>query len=161
MVFSSFVFLFRFLPVVLVVYYCLPGCVRQFWLLLSSLLFYAWGEPDYVILLILSIFFNYFSGLLIGYHKKQNRRKAAVISMITAVSANVLLLCAFKYSLMILELFETVCSVRIDFAGIILPAGISFYTFQSVSYLADVWRGDVEPQKVSFLLECISPCFRS
>ena len=152
MVFSSFVFLFRFLPVVLVVYYCLPGCVRQFWLLLSSLLFYAWGEPDYVILLILSIFFNYFSGLLIGYHKKQNRRKAAVISMITAVSANVLLLCAFKYSLMILELFETVCSVRIDFAGIILPAGISFYTFQSVSYLADVWRGDVEPQKsiVSF-----------
>ncbi len=152
MVFSSFVFLFRFLPAVLVVYYCLPECARHFWLLLSSVLFYAWGEPNYVILLVLSIAVNYFFGILIGYYKNQNRRKAAGIVMITAVSANVLMLCVFKYSLMVLELFETICSVQIDFAGIILPAGISFYTFQSVSYLADVWRGDVKPQKsmVSF-----------
>ncbi|MCI8669796.1 MAG: MBOAT family protein [Lachnospiraceae bacterium] len=152
MVFSSFVFLFRFLPAVLAVYYCLPGCVRQFWLLLSSLLFYAWGEPDYVILLIFSIVVNYLFGILIGYYKNQCRRKAAGIVMITAVSANVLLLCVFKYSVMILELFENICSIQINFAGIILPAGISFYTFQSISYLADIWRGDVKPQRsiVSF-----------
>lgn len=101
MVFSSFVFLFRFLPAVLVVYYCLPECARHFWLLLSSVLFYAWGEPNYVILLVLSIAVNYFFGILIGYYKNQNRRKAAGIVMITAVSANVLMLCVFKYSLMV------------------------------------------------------------
>lgn len=147
MVFSSFVFLFRFLPLVLVVYFCLPKCVRQFWLLLSSLVFYAWGEPKYALLLIISIAVNYFFGILIGYYKKQNRRKAAVIVMITAVSANVLLLCVFKYSHMVIQMFESIVSVQIDFAGIVMPAGISFYTFQSISYIADVYRGDVEPQR--------------
>lgn len=147
MVFSSFVFLFRFLPATLLVYYILPLCARHFWLLISSIFFYAWGEPKYVVLLILSIIMNYLFGIVIGHYNDQNRKRAADIVMTSAVCVNVLLLCVFKYSFMLVQLFEQIRSFHIDFAEIIMPAGISFYTFQSISYLADVCRRDVKPQK--------------
>lgn len=147
MVFSSFVFLFRFLPVVLFSYYLLPDYFRNFWLLISSLLFYAWGEPKYVVLLIISIIINYVFGIVISFYKEQKHKKAARIVMTSAVCANILLLCIFKYTSMLVQLFENITSQDIDFVGIMLPAGISFYTFQSMSYIIDIYRGDVKAQR--------------
>ena len=130
MVFSSISFLFVFLPVVLAAYFLVPKSWKNYCLLIASLIFYAWGEPVYVILMVLSIVFNYACGRVI-YDNLDNRRKAK-LSLIFAVAVNLSVLALFKY-----------CTVL----HLALPIGISFYTFQAISYIADIYMEKAEPQK--------------
>lgn len=144
MVFSSLVFLFQFFPAVLILYYILPKRAKNLCLLISSILFYAWGEPKYVFVLIISIILNYILGILIVNNKKNKSSKRI---MILSVCVNILVLCLFKYSHMMVQLFESITSDKVDFIGIAMPLGISFYTFQSISYIVDVYRGIANVQK--------------
>lgn len=143
MVFSNSVFLFLFLPIALAVYYC-PLCrnikFRNFWLLVTSLLFYAWGEPVYVFLMILSIAVNWAFGLIVSKFKRT--KKGKLIILISCLY-NIGVLFVFKYLGWILGIFG---SAGI-FAKLMLPIGISFYTFQALSYVIDVYRGKDEVQK--------------
>lgn len=135
MIFSSFTFIFQFLPMVVFIYYCLPVKARNGWLFISSLVFYAFGEPGYVWLLVLSIFANYGFGLGIGILQKKNKKQSKIV-MASAICVNILLLCVFKYLRMLVPAWN-----------IVMPVGISFYTFQEISYLVDVYRGDAKVQK--------------
>ena len=148
MLFSSLTFLFVFLPVSLVLYYLVPFRLKNVVMLIASLLFYAWGEPVYVILMILSIIFNYFCGLDIS--KKEDDKRAARHSLILAVVINVLLLGFFKYYGFLLDSINAILPVNIPYRELPLPIGISFYTFQALSYVIDVYRKDARPQKNIF-----------
>lgn len=133
MVFSSIEFLLGFLPVFLVIYYLTPASYKNLVLFLGSLLFYAYGEPGYVLLLMASIVLNYFCGRVLAPGGKLGKR-ARQICFIGILSVNVGMLALFKWAP----------------EGWALPLGVSFYTFQIISYLADVYRGDMEPES-SFL----------
>ena len=141
MVFSSITFLFCFLPVVLLLYYVCRSIVwKNVILLIASLLFYAWGEPVYVILMILSILFNYYAGREIeAAHKKS--------SLAFAVIINLLILGYFKYSGFLVDTVNSIFGTSFVNKRLALPIGISFYTFQAMSYLIDVYRGDSKGQK--------------
>jgi alginate O-acetyltransferase complex protein AlgI len=138
MIFSSVFFLFCFLPVVLLLYWLTPGFLKNSLLLLVSLVFYAWGEGFYVLIMLSSILFNFIFGLLI---EKSSHQK--LIWFIIGLTANILLLVYFKYYNF---LFENITSIT-DFEKVHLPIGISFFTFQSISYLFDVYRNDAQAQK--------------
>lgn len=144
MVFSSIVFLFTFLPITLLLYYLVPRKGKNLVLLLCSLVFYAWGEPVYIFLMIISILFNYFSGLDIA--RKKGRKKAVRRSLIYAAAVNLLILGFFKYYGFLIENLNAVLPFEIPFRSLALPIGISFYTFQTLSYLVDLYRGKVEVQ---------------
>lgn len=147
MVFSSMIFLFRFLPVVLAAYYILPRRCRNLILFISSLFFYAWGEPVYVILVLVSSLVDYIAGWVVSYCRENNYGKRAVLAVIFSAVVNLSLLCIFKYGSFFLD---TICSItglaRPDFNPA-LPIGISFYTFQTMSYTIDIYRGDAKVQK--------------
>ena len=151
MVFSSLVFLFIFLPLTLLVYYVLPGTrVRNVVLLIASLLFYAWGEPVYVVLMILSIFFNYFVGLDLQTEDEKARKR----DLFFGIAFNLLVLGYFKYSGFLIGTVNSLFGGLLAHLGgpirnpsLPLPIGISFYTFQAMSYLVDVYRGECRPQK--------------
>ena len=145
MLFSSIVFLFTFLPVTLLVYYLVPGRLKNIVLLLASLVFYAWGEPVYVILMVLSILFNYVSGIDIE-RNLENPFKAKQ-SLVIAVAVNLLILGFFKYYGFLIESLNAVLPVELPYKALALPIGISFYTFQTLSYIIDVYRGKVQVQK--------------
>lgn len=145
MVFSSITFLFMFLPAALALYYIVPDKFRNGVMLAASLVFYAWGEPLYVVFLILSILLNYICGLDIGA-KLDNPRKAK-FSLIFAVTANVCLLGFFKYYGFLLDSLNAVLPVNISYRELPVPIGISIYILQAISYLADVYRKKAEPQK--------------
>lgn len=145
MLFSSITFLFLFLPVVLGVYYLVPMKAKNIVLLLASLFFYAWGEPVYVILMILSILLNYFCGQDVKDHEDDPQR--AKRSVAFAVAANLLILGFFKYYGFLLETVNAVLPIEIPYRELPLPVGISFYTFQAISYILDVYRKDAKPQK--------------
>ena len=145
MLFSSITFLFLFLPVVLAVYYVVPYKAKNIVLLIASLFFYAWGEPVYVILMILSIIFNYFCGRDIKEHEDDHvKAKAGVIF---AITGNLLILGFFKYYGFLIETLNAVLPTDIAYRELALPVGISFYTFQAVSYILDVYWKKAEPQK--------------
>lgn len=145
MLFSSITFLFLFLPVVLAVYYLVPGKGKNMFLLLASLFFYAWGEPVYVILMILSILLNYFCGRDIETHGDEPDKKK--FDMIFAVTVNLLILAFFKYYGFLLDTVNALFPVNITYRELPLPIGISFYTFQAISYIVDIYRGKAHPQK--------------
>ena len=145
MLFSSITFLFLFLPIVLAVYYLVPERVKNIVLLLASLLFYAWGEPVYVVLMILSIALNYFCGQDIKNHEDDPRK--AKFSVIFAIVVNLLILGFFKYYGFLVDTVNAVLPVDIPYRELPLPVGISFYTFQAISYILDVYRKDAKPQK--------------
>ena len=145
MVFSSIVFLFTFLPVVLAVYFLVPRKLKNLVLLLGSLVFYAWGEPVYIFLMIFSIIFNYICGLDIA--RNLNDPQKAKRSLIFNVAVNLLILGFFKYEGFLLDSINAVLPVDIPYRALSLPIGISFYTFQILSYIIDVYRGEVEVQK--------------
>ena len=145
MLFSSITFLFLFLPVVLAVYYIVPYKVKNFVLLLASLFFYAWGEPVYVFLMIFSVLFNYFCGRDI--HSCGDDPRRAKLSTAFAVVANLLILGFFKYYGFLLDTVNAVLPVDIPYRDLPLPVGISFYTFQALSYILDIYRKKAEPQK--------------
>ena len=145
MLFSSIVFLFTFLPIVLILYYVLPRQFKNPVLLLASLLFYAWGEPIYLFLMMFSILFNYISGLDIA--RNLGNKRAARKSLIFNVVVNLCVLGFFKYEGFVLNSLNAVLPVEIPFQEVALPVGISFYTFQILSYIIDVYWGNVPVQK--------------
>lgn len=146
MLFSSIVFLGFFLPVVLIVYYVIPSIkYRNCVLLVSSLLFYAWGEPKFVLLMIISIIFNFSMGIFIS--ERKSRKKILIFSIIV----NLIVLFIFKYlgfTCEIINVFINSLHLRpLTVLNLILPIGISFYTFQEISYLVDVYRNPGLVQK--------------
>ena len=147
MVFSSLVFLFRFLPLFLMCYFIVPEKyikVRNLVLFLFSLVFYAWGEPIYICLMIFSTVFDYINGLLI--EKYGAGSKGSKIVLIISLIGNLGLLGVFKYTDFILSSINAVLGTSIPMVGLALPIGISFYTFQTLSYTIDVYRGVVPAQ---------------
>ena len=144
MLFSSIVFLFTFLPAVVILYYLLPVRFRNVILLLASLVFYAWGEPVYLFLMLLSILFNYFSGLDIARNLQDKR--AAKRSLVFNFIINLAVLGFFKYEGFVLDTLNGILPVHISYHALPLPIGISFYTFQILSYIIDVYRGNVKVQ---------------
>lgn len=134
MVFSSLLFLTRFLPCVLLIYFMIPGCMKNIWknlaLFICSLVFYAWGEPVYIWLMLFSTIVDYINGGLAGYFVEKDRRDIARVFLVLSVVINLSLLAVFKYT-----------------GKYALPIGISFYTFQSMSYTIDVYRGKAKAEK--------------
>lgn len=145
MLFSSITFLFLFLPIMLAVYYIAPPQWKNLLLLAGSLIFYAWGEPVYIILMILSILLNYFCGMDIE-NKSENEAKAKR-SLVFAITVNIVLLVFFKYFGFLIESTNTLFGISIPYRELALPIGISFYTFQEISYIVDVYRGKVKAQQ--------------
>lgn len=147
MVFSSMIFLWIFLPLVLGLYYLLKEEYRNYLLLIVSIIFYAWGEPIYIILMLLSITINYFIGILID--KKQNKR----IFLVLAIIVNLSILGYFKYFFSFANGMNNVFGQElIVIKQIALPLGISFYTFQIMSYIIDLYRGEIKVQRNYFNL---------
>lgn len=145
MIFSSIPFLYYFLPAVALVYFCVPKRGKNAVLLLFSLIFYGWGEPKLVGLMIFTILSFYLCGrMMAGPHKKA--------WLITAIGIGVGLLALFKYADFFLESLNGALGLKLPLMKLALPVGISFYTFQCLSYVVDVYRGAVPPQKslVSF-----------
>lgn len=157
MVFSSPIFLFGFLPLVLVLYYLSPRVLRNGLLLLASLLFYAWGEVFYVAIMLLSIAANYVVGLVIGRALRRGGDEgsgaipAARSALILGVGLNLLLLGTFKYANFISENLNVLTTFvglgQVILPPVHLPLGISFFTFQAISYLVDVYRREVAAQR--------------
>ena len=147
MVFSSIVFLCIFLPTVILLYYVLPARFRNGLLMAASLLFYAWGEPVYVLIMLFSTFFDYLNGLLIGHFRNQGKSKAAKVVLIVSVVGNLGILGFFKYTDFLLTNINQITGAGIPLLGLALPIGISFYTFQTMSYTIDVYLGDTPVQK--------------
>ena len=152
MVFSSLTFLLAFLPAVLLVYYLVPRPARNYVLLVFSLIFYAWGEPVYVFLMLGSIAGNYLLALWIGHSRQKGKEKSAKLGIILTVVFNIGLLGFFKYADFILGTAGTILGQAVPKLGLALPIGISFYTFQTMSYVIDVYRGEVRVQRNPFLL---------
>lgn len=145
MLFSSITFLFLFLPVVLAVYYIVPTRGKNIALLVASILFYAWGEPVYVILMIFSVLFNYFCGMDLAEKVEDETR--ARRSVVFAITVNVLILGFFKYYGFLLDMVNSVIPGEIPYRELEFPIGISFYTFQALSYIIDIYRKKALPQK--------------
>lgn len=145
MVFSSLLFLFLFLPVVLLLYYCAPRRGKNFILFFVSLLFYAWGEPVYIVLMLVSTLTDFCFGLLLDNpHKAAGKRKLIVAC---SVFVNLLLLSYFKYADFLIQNINALLGTTIPLTDLPLPIGISFYTFQSISYIIDVYRGTAKAQR--------------
>ena len=142
MIFSSITFLFYFLPAVLTAYYLVPKKCKNIVLLISSLAFYFYGEPKYTILMLFSIASTYVFGLLIDKYKKH-----AKLFLTLSVFVSIGLLIYFKYINFIIQNINLWLTNKIDFIYVVLPIGISFYTFQMISYIIDVYRGQAKVQK--------------
>ena len=147
MVFSSIIFLFIFLPLVLAAYFLVPKPWKNAVLLICSLFFYAWGEPVYVLLMMLSVGFNYVMGLDIARQQAAKRRRSAQFNLLLTVVVNLFLLGFFKYSGFLIDTLNAVFSLHLTYKQLALPIGISFYTFQTLSYILDVYWGKVEVQR--------------
>lgn len=147
MVFSSTFFLFVFLPAVLILYYIAPRKVRNLILFVFSLVFYAWGEPVYVFLMIMSTIVAYITGLLADKNVKGRKPWVPKLSLLIAVLWNMGLLLFFKYTNFFITTANDFFGLKINNLDIVMPIGISFYSFQTLSYVIDVYRGDVEAQK--------------
>lgn len=145
MSFTTIEFMFRFLPIFLIVYYVVPTRYKNLILLIGSFVFYAWGQHFYLLLLLLSIVVNYTFGRLIGERRAQKKPL-----LILGLIYNFGLLVFFKYTNFFIENINallTATHIQIPTISVVMPLGISFYTFQVVSYLVDVYRGDQRPVK--------------
>ena len=145
MVFSSIPFLFFFLPFFLLLYFIVPFKYKNIILLIFSLIFYAWGEPIYILLMVFSSVVDYFNGLMI-YKNKDNPKKKKLF-LIFSIMVNLSLLGFFKYIDFIIKNINDIFNIYIPLLRLGLPIGISFYTFQTMSYSIDVYRGEVKPEK--------------
>lgn len=155
MVFSSTAFLFAFLPVTLALYF-LPVSLKNkkreigkknFVLFVTSLVFYAWGEPVYVLLMLISIFFNHAIGIDIYTSQKKNRQKTAKLLFLLSLAFNLFILGYFKYSGFVIDNINSIFGTDLVSRQLPLPVGISFYTFQILSYVIDVYKGKVKAQR--------------
>lgn len=153
MVFSSLLFLFFFLPLTLFIYFISPMILKTTVLLLVSLVFYAWGEPVYIGLMIFSAFIDYFHGLFIHKYRMSKPLKAKLF-LISSLLINIGLLSFFKYADFLIENLNLLIGTEWLPLELPLPIGISFYTFQTMSYSIDVYRGRLLPQKnpISFAM---------
>lgn len=147
MVFSSLLFLFRFLPVVLAAYYLLPKRCRNLVLFLSSLFFYAWGEPVYVILILFSTVVDYFAGRMVSVCQAKGYSGGAAAAVVASAVLNLGLLGFFKYAEFFLQTLHRLTGLAVPEVSVALPIGISFYTFQTMSYTIDVYRRQASVQK--------------
>lgn len=151
MYFSSLLFLFVFLPIVLAVYYIVPRKFRNAFLLLANLIFYGWGEPVFILIMIVSVVSNYIFGLLIEKYRDNQKRKKTFLVLSLVISLG--LLAVFKYTGFVTDILRAIPPFSfMPKINLPLPIGISFYTFQTLSYTIDVYRGDTKAQKslVSF-----------
>ena len=142
MVFSSITFLYYFLPILLIIYLLVPKKIKNITLLIFSLLFYFYGEPKYIIILLLSCVINYFIGLLI----EKNPKKSKFI-LILGLMYNIGQLLFFKYTDFFILNINSIFNTNINLLRIMMPIGISFFTFQTLSYIVDVYRKDVKASK--------------
>lgn len=145
MVFSSLIFLFQFLPAALLAYYASPKKLKNAVLLAVSLVFYAWGEPIYIVIMIFSTVFDYANGLLIDKYKRRKTIARAVF--IGSICGNLAILGFFKYAGFVVQNVNELFGLHLQAADLPLPIGISFYTFQTMSYVADVYLGKEAPQR--------------
>lgn len=154
MLFSSSVFLFVFLPAVIFGYYVLMRnrTMKNIFLLLASLLFYSYGEPKFVLIMVCSIVVNYIIGLLINKSNEKNRKKFSAFFLFLAIAYNLLILFYYKYLIFTIENINNLFGLNIHIQKILLPIGISFFTFQILSYVIDVYRKKVQVQKNIFYL---------
>ena len=146
MVFSSILFLFRFLPIVLILYFISPKNCRNFVLFIVSLVFYGWDHPAYILLMLFSTVLDYSVGRAIEYSRKKGSNLGAKLSLLCSVVVNLGLLGFFKYSDFLINTVNGIFGTSIPNLDLILPIGISFYTFQTLSYSIDVYRGKVDAQ---------------
>lgn len=144
MLFSSIPFLFYFLPCVLILYFISPKQLKNTVLLISSLVFYAWDRPKFALLMIAAIVSGYIFGLLI---EKFRGKPMSKVFLVLSVGSSLAVLGIFKYTDFFISTFNSVSGLSVPLTGIALPVGISFYTFQILSYTVDVYRGDVAAQK--------------
>ena len=143
MLFSSIFFLFTFLPILLIVYFAVPFKYKNYVLLAASLFFYAWGEPIYVFLMIFSIAFNWAMALDIEKERKFGKKTTLIFTVVI----NLLILSFFKYYGFALDSVNALFGTNISYTALPLPIGISFYTFQAMSYIIDVYRGAPDAQR--------------
>ena len=144
MLFSSIPFLYYFLPAVIVAYFAVPWKLKNTVLLLSSLVFYGWGEPKLLFLMVFTIVLFYYCGLAIGSAGERRKKK---FWLLVSVVISVALLGLFKYADFFIGSFNTLTGLGLPMLRLALPVGISFYTFQCLSYTIDVYRGEVPPQR--------------
>lgn len=153
MIFSSLTFIYAFFPIVILLYFLFKNrTYRNCILLLASTIFYAWGEPKYILVMLCSVFSAYIGGLLISYFDKKCISCLKKTSMIVTLFILVGILLIFKYLNLFVDTFHSILSVNITIKKIVLPIGISFYTFQILSYIIDLYRGKVKLQKNFFTL---------
>ena len=145
MVFSSLLFLFIFLPLFLMVYYVAPKPLRNLILFIASLIFYAWGEPIYVMIMIFSTLLDYTVGRVIDYYRQH--KYIPKMALAVSVCGNLGMLGFFKYANFFIENTNNLLGLDINLLKIALPIGISFYTFQTMSYTIDLYRGKIGVQK--------------
>ncbi len=145
MVFSSLVFLFAYLPFTLLAYYLVPRQGRNIFLFIVNLIFYGWGEPMLVFLMVFNIFFNYIGGWLVDKYRYDAKKKKLFLVLTCVLDIGIL--CVFKYTGMICETLNMLPFLNIPELQISLPIGISFYTFQTMSYVIDVYRDDAPVSK--------------
>lgn len=150
MLFCSMTFLYVFLPIVLSVYLMIRRDLRNYVLLIASIVFYAWGEPAYLAIMLLTIISNYIFAICI--EKMTIGGGKRLLFLITAISVDLAVLGYFKYFNFLIENLNLLFKTNADFVKVLLPIGISFYTFQAISYLVDVYRGDVAAQKDPYKL---------
>ena len=144
MVFSSITFLFYFLPLVLFSYFLSPSKLKNLTLLIFSLIFYTFGEPKYIFIMIFSTIIDYIHALIIDKYRNTLKAKIALIS---SIIVNLNLLVFFKYSNFFISIINSIFSANLDLLNLTLPIGISFYTFQTMSYTIDVYKNEAKPQK--------------
>lgn len=145
MVFSSLVFLFAYLPITLLAYYLVPRQGRNIFLFIVNLIFYGWGEPKLVLLMVFNIFFNYIGGWLVDKYRADVKKKKLFLILTCVLDIGIL--AVFKYTGMITETLNMLPFLNIPELQISLPIGISFYTFQTMSYVIDVYRDDAPVSK--------------
>lgn len=156
MVFSSITFLFYFLPLVLFCYYLVPYKLKNFILLIFSLIFYAYGEPIYIFIMLFSCVVDYINALIIDKYRNTYKAKLALIF---SIIINLSLLAFFKYSDFFISIVNSLTNYNIPLLNITLPIGISFYTFQTMSYTIDVYRNEAPIQKNIFSLSTFVTLF--
>ena len=148
MVFSSLVFIFAYLVITLLIYYITPRKFRNLFLFFINLVFYGWGEPKLVLLMVFNIFFNYLGGFLVDKFRQDKKKKK--LFLVLTIILDIGILAVFKYLGLITETLNVLPFLNIPTLQISLPIGISFYTFQTMSYVIDVYRDDA-PVSKSFI----------
>lgn len=162
MIFSSSVFLMAFLPITLLLYFAVPSKyigARNAVLLIASLVFYGWGEPKYILVMFFSIAFNFIFGIVTEKVLVRGGKKSARAPLAACVLGNIIILGFFKYTDFIIETVNDIAGSDFSLLKIALPIGISFYTFQTMSYVIDVYRGKVKAQRNLLTFACYVTLF--